>query len=338
MSCCRARREWDASAYDLVRATWRSAAAGDFEAWWRRALHDGVIAGSAASAGRRRTAAARTAIRPQRPDRDRLALRPDPCVVGRPLRQQCLAAGMPEAADQAGLGQCPYAAAGRSTEARVSRRRRGHARSERPTIEAPVADRAGHADGVGALTLATAGRGAARSAPASAPTPCSPHVRSRHGIAGRSRSSRRGSRKQILTHPEHRRDAGGCRRAVSDVSRSASRCAAAARTGRRSARPRCRQRAPDDGHAWAMVIDTSRLHRLQCLRGRLPGREQRAGGRARGDRAAAATCTGCASMSTTMAQRSIRSSASSRCPACIASRRRASRSARSRRPCTTAKA
>ncbi len=51
----------------------------------------------------------------------------------------------------------------------------------------------------------------------------------------------------------------------------------------------------DDGYAWAMVIDTARLHRLQRLRRRLPGREQRAGRRPRGDRARAATCTGCAS-------------------------------------------
>ena len=40
------------------------------------------------------------------------------------------------------------------------------------------------------------------------------------------------------------------------------------------------------------------LHRLQRLRRRLPGREQCAGGRPGGDRASAATCTGCASTAT----------------------------------------
>jgi molybdopterin-containing oxidoreductase family iron-sulfur binding subunit len=36
------------SSYDLVRQTWRTQATGDFEIWWRKALHDGAIAGSAA--------------------------------------------------------------------------------------------------------------------------------------------------------------------------------------------------------------------------------------------------------------------------------------------------
>ena len=38
----------DASPYDLVRETWRPQGGSDFEGWWSRALHDGVIAGSAA--------------------------------------------------------------------------------------------------------------------------------------------------------------------------------------------------------------------------------------------------------------------------------------------------
>ena len=37
----------DASPYDLVRETWQSQGGSDFEGWWTRALHDGVIAGSA---------------------------------------------------------------------------------------------------------------------------------------------------------------------------------------------------------------------------------------------------------------------------------------------------
>ncbi len=35
------------SSYDIVRETWRGAAAGDFEDWWRQTLHDGAISGSA---------------------------------------------------------------------------------------------------------------------------------------------------------------------------------------------------------------------------------------------------------------------------------------------------
>ena len=36
--------------YELTRATWRDTATGDFENWWRTALHDGVIPDSAAKA------------------------------------------------------------------------------------------------------------------------------------------------------------------------------------------------------------------------------------------------------------------------------------------------
>ncbi len=35
-------------AYDLTRNSWRASASGDFETWWRTALHDGVIANTAA--------------------------------------------------------------------------------------------------------------------------------------------------------------------------------------------------------------------------------------------------------------------------------------------------
>jgi molybdopterin-containing oxidoreductase family iron-sulfur binding subunit len=34
------------SSYDLVRDTWRANASGDFETWWRRTLHDGLVPNS----------------------------------------------------------------------------------------------------------------------------------------------------------------------------------------------------------------------------------------------------------------------------------------------------
>ncbi len=37
-----------ASSFDLVREQWRRNATGDFDTWWRQALQDGVVAGSAA--------------------------------------------------------------------------------------------------------------------------------------------------------------------------------------------------------------------------------------------------------------------------------------------------
>ena len=71
----------DASPYDLVRETWRSQAPGEFEEWWTRALHDGVIGGSAgvaASVG----APKLPQLSPAATSGSELTLvlRPDPCV------------------------------------------------------------------------------------------------------------------------------------------------------------------------------------------------------------------------------------------------------------------
>ena len=70
----------DASPYDLVRETWQSRGGNDFEAWWTRALHDGVIVDGASA-----TAAVK---QPRLPDVAAaspsmgmtLILRPDPCL------------------------------------------------------------------------------------------------------------------------------------------------------------------------------------------------------------------------------------------------------------------
>ena len=35
-------------AYDLVRSYWKTKATGNFETWWARALHDGVVPNTAA--------------------------------------------------------------------------------------------------------------------------------------------------------------------------------------------------------------------------------------------------------------------------------------------------
>ncbi|EHR01816.1 4Fe-4S dicluster domain-containing protein [Bradyrhizobium sp. WSM471] len=76
--------EEDASSHELVRQTWQGMASADFEAWWRRVLHDGLIAGSGATA--LSTAAP---LLPPLPDAEphdlqddeiRLVLRPDPCL------------------------------------------------------------------------------------------------------------------------------------------------------------------------------------------------------------------------------------------------------------------
>ena len=67
-------------AYDLTRETWRPMATGDFETWWRKALHDGIIAGTAA------TPVTVSAVRPPKLAEPKLGngltlvLSPDPAV------------------------------------------------------------------------------------------------------------------------------------------------------------------------------------------------------------------------------------------------------------------
>jgi molybdopterin-containing oxidoreductase family iron-sulfur binding subunit len=70
------------SPYDLVQTYWKSQhPTADFEAWWRRALHDGLVAGSAAPA---RTVAAKLGALPAAATSDPSAIevsfRPDPTI------------------------------------------------------------------------------------------------------------------------------------------------------------------------------------------------------------------------------------------------------------------
>ena len=67
-------------AYELTRATWRDQAQGDFETWWRGALHDGVIAGSAAQAVTAPTARAPNLPKPASSQDLALVMGPHPSV------------------------------------------------------------------------------------------------------------------------------------------------------------------------------------------------------------------------------------------------------------------
>jgi molybdopterin-containing oxidoreductase family iron-sulfur binding subunit len=71
------------SAYSAVRETWKSAIKGDFEAGWRKALHDGWIADSEAVAGASAAAAAQKATAvptPSSKDAIEIIFRPDPNI------------------------------------------------------------------------------------------------------------------------------------------------------------------------------------------------------------------------------------------------------------------
>ncbi|MGY3487116.1 Fe-S-cluster-containing dehydrogenase component [Bradyrhizobium sp. USDA 4011] len=70
----------DAAPYALVRETWRSQGGNDFEAWWTRGLHDGVIAAAATAVAVGKPALAAPAP-PAAPGTGMtLVLRPDPSL------------------------------------------------------------------------------------------------------------------------------------------------------------------------------------------------------------------------------------------------------------------
>lgn len=145
--------ETPASSHDIVRATWQPQADGDFEAWWREALHAGVVPDSAArpvEAGEPRLPLAPPMAMPSGTT---VVLRPDPSLwdgefagnawlqeLPKPLTKQVWgnALGMSRAeAERRGLSQGDVVSV----------------RAGAQNVEAPVAIEPGHADGVVSLTL-----------------------------------------------------------------------------------------------------------------------------------------------------------------------------------------
>ena len=68
------------SAYELVRETWRAKMTGDFENAWRRALHDGVIAGTALPLRTMTGAAFPSETRSASAETLEITFRPDPTI------------------------------------------------------------------------------------------------------------------------------------------------------------------------------------------------------------------------------------------------------------------
>ena len=146
--------------YDIVREHWQAQLGeADFEKRWNRALHDGVVAGTAlpAEGGRRSRpggVGARAEAAGRGRARDRLPRRPE--RLRRPLREPRLAAGAAEAAHQAHLGQRRHREPEARRAARRHPRRRRRRRATRPTssscsiggrsVKAPVWILPGHAD------------------------------------------------------------------------------------------------------------------------------------------------------------------------------------------------
>jgi len=247
----------DASAYDLVRQTWHSAATGDFEAWWQQALHDGVIAGTSAAAV---TPAAQLPPMPggeawdTRAGNMTLILRPDPCLwdgsfannawlqeCPKPLTKQVWGNALalhPDDAARLGVASGDIVTIGAGDR----------------KLDVPVLSEPGAAAGVGTLTLGggrhsagAIGNGVGANAFA---------LRSadnRWRIPGASIKPT-GRREPILTTQNVVRTPDDVRE-LYPLYQLGHTPAAAASDDPPSLMPRTVQSS--DGHAWAMVIDTS---------------------------------------------------------------------------------
>ncbi|XOC81945.1 4Fe-4S dicluster domain-containing protein (plasmid) [Microvirga sp. M2] len=152
----------EARSYELVRETWAATGVADFEAWWRQALHDGVLAGSAAKAVAPAKPPLPAIVPATVPDRLTIVLRPDDCLwdgrfasnawlqeCPKPLTKQvwgnALALG-PADAEKLGL-----------VTGDVVRIEAGARRVTGPVLVEP-----GHAPGVASLTLGYGRRQAGR--------------------------------------------------------------------------------------------------------------------------------------------------------------------------------
>jgi molybdopterin-containing oxidoreductase family iron-sulfur binding subunit len=247
----------DASPYQLVRQTWQPQTTGDFEAWWSRALHDGVIAGSSALASGLGQPKLPDIAAPAAAADMAIVLRPDPCLwdgsfannawlqeCPKPLTKQVWGNALslnPNEAARLGLKSgdvVSLAAGGRQ-------------------IEAPILVEPGVADGVGSLTL-----GLGRSAAGAIGTGVGANA-----YAVRTSASpwlvrdvtitKAGRRDEILTTQNVVRTADDVRELypllqLSEIGKSP---IASAPKQKPSLLPQ--QVQPDDGHAWAMVIDAS---------------------------------------------------------------------------------
>jgi molybdopterin-containing oxidoreductase family iron-sulfur binding subunit len=142
-----------ASGRDLVRETWQaSALAGDFENWWRRALHDGIIAGSAG-----KPALSLSPQLPQLKSRGNaeltLVLRPDPSLYDGSFANNAWLQELPKPltkevwGNSIGIGRKDAAALG-AVDGDVLR-----LTANGRSLDAPVRIASGHAPGVLTLTL-----------------------------------------------------------------------------------------------------------------------------------------------------------------------------------------
>jgi molybdopterin-containing oxidoreductase family iron-sulfur binding subunit len=247
----------DASPYQLVRQTWQPQAAGDFEAWWSRALHDGVIVDNGAiAAGLGQPKLPDVAAQAAGKDMA-IALRPDPCLWDGSF------------ANNAWLQECPKPLTkqvwGNALSLNPNEAARLHLASGDIVslaaggrrIEVPVLVEPGVAHGVAALTLGLGRRAAGAIGTGVGANAYALRISASPWLVRDVTITKTGRRDEILTTQNVVRTASDVRELypllrLSEVGKSP---IASAPKQKPSLLPE--QVKPDDGHAWAMVIDAS---------------------------------------------------------------------------------
>lgn len=247
----------DASAHALVQETWRTAASGDFEPWWQRALHDGVIAGSAAdpvtSAAPRPPSATMRELG-HKANELTLVLRPDPCLWDGSFANNAWLQECPKPLSKQVWGNALSLHPDEANRLELSTGDMVRISANGRSLEVPVLSEPGTATGVSALTLGggrqkagAIGNGVGANAFAIRTAENSwrlPHVS----------IQRTGRREPILTTQNVVRTPEDVRELYPQYLVGQP-LPAPAKPDHPSLLPTSVK--PDQGHAWAMVIDTS---------------------------------------------------------------------------------
>lgn len=139
--------------YDIVRATWRDRGGDDFDGWWRKALHDGVIQGTAAAPVD--PGAARLPALPAPPPITGLTveLRPDPCLYDGRYANNAWLQECPKPVSKQVWGNALALSAAEAARLDLAAGDVVRLGLGGRTVAALVAVEAGVADGAGTLTL-----------------------------------------------------------------------------------------------------------------------------------------------------------------------------------------
>ncbi|MDV2983715.1 UNVERIFIED_CONTAM: 4Fe-4S dicluster domain-containing protein [Methylobacteriaceae bacterium AG10] len=242
--------------YALVRETWRQRGGADFEGWWRRCLHDGIIEGTAAPTLQPGEPRLIPLPESRRSDGLTVELRPDPCLWDGRF------------ANNAWLQECPKPISkqvwGNALAlSRAEAGRRGleagdvvRASAGGRIIEVPVIIESGVADGIGVLSLGygrqragAIGNGIGTDAYALA-SGASPWLATGVDLAKTDRTE------TILRTQNYVELEGETRKLFRQIDLSALARAEPKGIGADQPSLLTPWKGDADGHAWAMVIDT----------------------------------------------------------------------------------